>query len=119
MIPADRLAALIDIARRHDLWIVSDEVYAELALEGPAPRPLVVAPDLRDRGDALPPSDRRDLGLPPVRGPLPHRPAGLRLVDQDEIARRQLEPSRLATCGEREAVERQVRTALEGRGLCR
>lgn len=32
---ADELAALADIARRHDLWVVSDEVYASLCFDAP------------------------------------------------------------------------------------
>jgi len=31
---AERLAGLVDLARRHDLWIVSDEVYDEMVYEG-------------------------------------------------------------------------------------
>ena len=32
---ADEIAALVDIAMRHDLWIVFDQVYADLAHEAP------------------------------------------------------------------------------------
>jgi aspartate/methionine/tyrosine aminotransferase len=31
---AERLSQLVDLARRHDLWIVSDEVYDEMVYEG-------------------------------------------------------------------------------------
>lgn len=44
------LRALSDVLRRHDCWIVVDEIYASLVYGGFEQRSLVeVAPDLRDR----------------------------------------------------------------------
>lgn len=44
------LAALADVLRAHNLWIILDEIYAELFYGGPAaPSLLQVAPDLRER----------------------------------------------------------------------
>jgi arginine:pyruvate transaminase len=40
VLTADDLAALGEICRRHDLWIVSDEVYEELIFSGPFASPL-------------------------------------------------------------------------------
>ncbi|MBY0401047.1 pyridoxal phosphate-dependent aminotransferase, partial [Myxococcota bacterium] len=38
MIPGDWLEALAELARRHDLWIFSDEVYEDYAYSGPQAR---------------------------------------------------------------------------------
>jgi aspartate aminotransferase len=47
---ADELRALADVLRRHDCWIVIDEIYGSLVYEGFQQRSLLeVAPDLRDR----------------------------------------------------------------------
>ena len=35
VMPADRLAALADVAERHGAWLVSDEIYHGLSYEGP------------------------------------------------------------------------------------
>lgn len=42
---AARLAGLAELARQHDLWIWSDEVYAELSYVGPPPRAVDAAPE--------------------------------------------------------------------------
>jgi len=34
-IPKERQAALLDLAKRHDLWVISDEVYAALSYDTP------------------------------------------------------------------------------------
>ena len=39
---------IVEFAERHDLWIISDEVYEELVFEGPAPT-LTMYPEARDR----------------------------------------------------------------------
>lgn len=44
----DRACAILDLARRHDLWILSDEVYAELTWE--APHVSLTAIDTRETG---------------------------------------------------------------------
>ncbi len=36
MIPADALADLVELARRYDLWIISDEVYDQLTFDAEA-----------------------------------------------------------------------------------
>jgi aspartate aminotransferase len=47
---ADELAALADVLRSHDAWIVVDEIYASLVYGGFAQHSLLeVAPDLRGR----------------------------------------------------------------------
>lgn len=47
---AQELSELAEVLRRHDTWIVVDEIYASLVYEGFAQRSLLeVAPDLRDR----------------------------------------------------------------------
>jgi aspartate aminotransferase len=47
---ADELAALADVLRPHEAWIIVDEIYASLVYGGFAQRSLLeVAPDLRDR----------------------------------------------------------------------
>ncbi|HSN14998.1 MAG TPA: pyridoxal phosphate-dependent aminotransferase [Anaeromyxobacteraceae bacterium] len=48
VLPADVVAALARIARRHDLWVLSDDVYEDLAYVDPGP-PVWTHPDLRDR----------------------------------------------------------------------
>jgi N-succinyldiaminopimelate aminotransferase len=45
---AEVVAALARIARRHDLWVLSDDVYEDLAYADPGP-PVWTHPDLRDR----------------------------------------------------------------------
>ena len=45
----DEAAAAARVARRHDLWVFSDEVYEELYLDGAAPTPLWTRPDLFER----------------------------------------------------------------------
>lgn len=46
----DELAAIADLAIEHDLWLVVDDIYAELRFtEGPFPSPLRARPELRDR----------------------------------------------------------------------
>lgn len=44
----DDIRAIGDLARQHDLWIISDEVYAELVFDGAFTSPLDF-PDLADR----------------------------------------------------------------------
>ncbi|MFO0629161.1 MAG: pyridoxal phosphate-dependent aminotransferase [Polyangiales bacterium] len=47
---ADELAALADVLRRSDCWVVLDEIYGELVYDGFAQRSLLsVAPDLAPR----------------------------------------------------------------------
>lgn len=41
--------SLLEIAERHDLFMISDEIYDELIYEGEACCPLAVRPDLADR----------------------------------------------------------------------
>ena len=45
----DDIAALGDIARAHDLWILSDEVYEELVFDGTSFTSPLAFPDLADR----------------------------------------------------------------------
>ncbi len=50
VLDADELRALTDLARRHDLWILSDEIYRRLVYEGPpAGSPVAAGADLRER----------------------------------------------------------------------
>ena len=45
-----QLAALAEVARRHDFWLITDEIYSRLVYGGFEQRSLLeVAPDLRDR----------------------------------------------------------------------
>lgn len=47
---AKELAALADVARRHDFWIITDEIYAQLVYGGFEQKSILeVAPDLRER----------------------------------------------------------------------
>lgn len=48
-LPAEVADALAALARRHDLWILADEVYEDLAYVPAPARPLWTRPDLRDR----------------------------------------------------------------------
>ncbi len=48
VLPADVVASLARIARRHDLWILSDDVYEDLAYVDPG-RPVWTHPELRER----------------------------------------------------------------------
>jgi aspartate/methionine/tyrosine aminotransferase len=43
--PADTVAHLIEIAQRHDLWLVSDECYDQIILDGAWTSPASLAPD--------------------------------------------------------------------------
>lgn len=43
--PAPLVQALVDIARRHDLWIISDEVYDQIVFEGEVWSPARIAPE--------------------------------------------------------------------------
>ncbi|QJA06002.1 pyridoxal phosphate-dependent aminotransferase [Thermosulfurimonas marina] len=46
----DFLAAVAEMARRHGLWIISDDIYDRLRFDGARPENLLsVAPDLRER----------------------------------------------------------------------
>ncbi len=46
----DEMAALIDVLRTHDCWIIVDEIYAELVYDGfKHVSALTIAPELRDR----------------------------------------------------------------------
>lgn len=44
----DELEALADIARRHQLWVISDEVYAALCFDAPH-RPIAALPGMAER----------------------------------------------------------------------
>jgi aspartate aminotransferase len=47
---AEDLGPLAEVLRRHDCWIIVDEIYADLAYDGAVPASLAaVAEDLRDR----------------------------------------------------------------------
>ncbi len=48
VLPPDVVAALARVARRHDLWVLSDDVYEDLAYVDPG-RPVWTHPDLRER----------------------------------------------------------------------
>ncbi|MEZ4267230.1 MAG: pyridoxal phosphate-dependent aminotransferase [Myxococcota bacterium] len=52
-LPAHVLEAAITVARRHDLWVFSDEVYEDLYFGDTAPAPVWTHPDLRDRAFAI------------------------------------------------------------------
>src|ERR1700730_1132954 len=43
--PADTIARLIDIAQRHNLWLLSDECYDQIILDGTWTSPASLAPD--------------------------------------------------------------------------
>jgi aspartate aminotransferase len=46
----EHLRPLLDVLRRHDCWIIIDEIYADLAYDGfKHVSPVVLAPDLRER----------------------------------------------------------------------
>ncbi|GIG30318.1 pyridoxal phosphate-dependent aminotransferase [Cellulomonas marina] len=47
VLPADRTAALLDVARRHDLWVLSDECYARLTFDVPHVPPAALDEDDR------------------------------------------------------------------------
>ncbi|WP_375476974.1 pyridoxal phosphate-dependent aminotransferase [uncultured Jatrophihabitans sp.] len=49
MLGADVLAALADVAVRHDLTVVSDEVYEHLLFDGRAHTPIATLPGMRER----------------------------------------------------------------------
>lgn len=51
VLPGDVLDALARLARRHGLWVLSDDVYADLSYVGHRP-PVWAHPDLRDRAIA-------------------------------------------------------------------
>ncbi len=48
ILPPDVVDAIARLARRHDLWVISDDVYEDLAY-APQPPPVWTHPDLRDR----------------------------------------------------------------------
>src|SRR5512138_43587 len=48
VLPRDAVDALARVARRHGLWVISDEVYEDLAYVDPGP-PVWTHPDLRGR----------------------------------------------------------------------
>jgi aspartate aminotransferase/aminotransferase len=45
VMPATEVRAAVDIARRHDLLLVSDEIYEKLCYDGDSPSPLALAPE--------------------------------------------------------------------------
>lgn len=45
--PRETVAALVELARRHDLWILSDECYDEILFEGEHVSPAALDPDGR------------------------------------------------------------------------
>jgi len=47
-LPADEVAALADVARRHDLLVISDEIYAELTYDG-VHTSIAAQPGMRER----------------------------------------------------------------------
>jgi aspartate/methionine/tyrosine aminotransferase len=47
VIPGERLAALVEFAERHDLWLISDECYDEIAFDGDFVSTMAVAPSPR------------------------------------------------------------------------
>lgn len=53
ILPRHVLEAAIAVARRHNLWVFSDEVYEDLYFYENAPAPVWTHPDLRDRAFAI------------------------------------------------------------------
>jgi aspartate/methionine/tyrosine aminotransferase len=47
VIPGERLAQLVEFAERHDLWLISDECYDEIAFDGDFVSTMAVAPSPR------------------------------------------------------------------------
>jgi aspartate aminotransferase/aminotransferase len=47
--PRETWEQLLDLAERHDLYVISDEIYDEMVYEGEAVCPLAVRPDLAER----------------------------------------------------------------------
>lgn len=47
VIPAETLAQLLEVAERHDLWVISDEVYDDLTFDGPFVSTAAAAPSPR------------------------------------------------------------------------
>ena len=47
VVPPERLAELVAFAERHDLWLLSDECYDEIAFDAPATSTMAVAPSPR------------------------------------------------------------------------
>ena len=47
VVPADTIEKLLEFARRHDLWLVSDECYDEIVFDGTALSPAALDPDGR------------------------------------------------------------------------
>lgn len=47
--PQDRMAAIVEVAKQRDLWLLSDEVYRDLSLVGPAPEPVSIDPEVASR----------------------------------------------------------------------
>jgi aspartate/methionine/tyrosine aminotransferase len=45
----EELAALADVARRHDLWILSDEIYARILYDGRRHRSIASFPGMKER----------------------------------------------------------------------
>lgn len=48
VLPAEVVVAVARVVRRHDLWVLSDDVYEDLAYVDPGP-PIWTRPELRDR----------------------------------------------------------------------
>lgn len=66
VLTADELDAIGEVCRRHDLWILSDEVYAALTFAGPFVSPFD-RPQLRDRTVVVA-SISKSHALPGLRG---------------------------------------------------
>lgn len=47
--PEHELRALLGVLRKHDCWLISDEIYADLSYDYPAVSALALAPELRER----------------------------------------------------------------------
>jgi aspartate/methionine/tyrosine aminotransferase len=63
-LPPDRFAALIDLCRRHGIWLLSDEVYRLSEHDGVPPLPAAV--DAYERGISVAATSKA-LGLPGLR----------------------------------------------------
>jgi aspartate/methionine/tyrosine aminotransferase len=47
--PPDEVERIADVARRHDLLVISDEIYSRLVVDGVRVQPVASLPDMRER----------------------------------------------------------------------
>ena len=75
ILSTEDIDAIARVAARHGLWVLCDEVYDELVLDGPAAEPAWARPDLRERAIAVH-SVSKSHGMAGCRVGWAHGPAG-------------------------------------------